>query len=88
MLKKSVSEGGGPVSSLCSRNARSQKTLVGRAQWGTHSGHQGDNINEQAWKNYLWSFAAALLGVRRVLARQGWAGEKSSLFDHPAAVYR
>ena len=24
---------------LCSRNARSQKTLVGRAQWGTHPGH-------------------------------------------------
>jgi hypothetical protein len=27
------------VSPLCSRNARSQKTLVGRAQWGTHPGH-------------------------------------------------
>ena len=28
--------------------------------------------------------AAALLGTRRVLARQGWAGEKSGLFEHPA----
>ena len=28
--------------------------------------------------------AAALLGARRVSARQGWAGEKSSLFEHPA----
>jgi hypothetical protein len=28
-----------PVNPLCSRNARSEKTLVGRAQWGTHPGH-------------------------------------------------
>jgi hypothetical protein len=28
--------------------------------------------------------AAALLGIRRVSARQGWAGEKSGLFEHPA----
>ena len=32
------------------------------------------------------SLAAALLGIRRVLARQGWAGEKSGLFEHPAHV--
>jgi hypothetical protein len=30
--------------------------------------------------------AAALLGTRRVSARQGWAGEKSGLFEHPAGV--
>src|SRR5438874_12443321 len=30
------------------------------------------------------SLAAALLGTRRVLARQGWVGEKSGLFEHPA----
>jgi hypothetical protein len=30
------------------------------------------------------SFAAALPGTRRVSARQGWAGEKSGLFEHPA----
>src|ERR1700675_2958525 len=30
------------------------------------------------------SIAAALLGTRRVSARQGWAGEKSGLFEHPA----
>ena len=30
------------------------------------------------------SLAAALLGKRRVLARLGWAGEKSGLFEHPA----
>jgi hypothetical protein len=30
------------------------------------------------------SLAAALLGTRRVSARQGWAGEKSGIFEHPA----
>jgi hypothetical protein len=30
------------------------------------------------------SFAAALLGTRRVSARQGWVGEKAGLFEHPA----
>ena len=41
------------------------------------------------------SSAAALLGIRRVsdfgelsrAARQGWAGEKSGLFEHPEAVF-
>jgi len=28
--------------------------------------------------------AVALLGTRRVSARQGWAGEKYGLFEHPA----
>ena len=32
----------------------------------------------------LSSRAAALPGTRRVSARQGWAGEKSGLFEHPA----
>jgi hypothetical protein len=31
-----------------------------REQWGTHPGHQS-NVNEQAWKNHLWSLVAALL---------------------------
>ena len=30
------------------------------------------------------SLAAALPAERRVLARRGWAGEKSGLFEHPA----
>ena len=30
------------------------------------------------------SLAAALLGTRRVSARQGWAGEKSGLLERPA----
>ena len=33
------------------------------------------------------SLAAALLGTRRVSARQGWAGEKSGLFEHLAGLY-
>jgi hypothetical protein len=74
------------VSPLCSRNARSQKTLVGRAQWGTHPGHPGDNEHEQVWKYHTCSLAAALHGIRRVSARQGWVGEKSGLFEHPAGV--
>jgi len=77
------------VSPLCSRNARSQKTLVGRAQWGTHPGHPRDNMHEQAWKDHkdhIGSLTAALPGPRRVSARQGWAGEKAGLFEHPAAL--
>ena len=31
------------------------------------------------------SLVAALLGTSRVSARQGWAGEKSGHFEHPAS---
>jgi hypothetical protein len=41
-------------------------------------------MHEHDWKDHLWEFAAALLGTRRVLARQGRVGEMSSLFEHPA----
>jgi hypothetical protein len=78
VLKKSASRGwDGPVSPLCSRNARSQKTLVGRAQWGTHPGHQKiDNITSKLGRTifgrslraFLMSFVvscrAAFLGCR------------------------
>ena len=33
------------------------------------------------------SLAAALPGTRRVSARQGWAGEKAGLFEHPAKIF-
>jgi len=75
------------VSPLCSRNARSQKTLVGRAQWGTHPGHPKDNIHEQAWKDYIGELAAALPAKRRVSARRGWAGENRGLFEHPTGLF-
>ena len=42
------------------------------------------NVHEQAWKDHLWSLAAALLGTKPVSARRGWAGEKAGLFEHPA----
>jgi hypothetical protein len=32
------------------------------------------------------SLTAALFGIRRVSARQRWAGEKSSLFEHSEPV--
>ncbi len=48
------------MSPLCSRNARLEKALVGRAQWGTHPGHPR-NVHEQAWKDHLRLLAAALL---------------------------
>ena len=40
------------VDLLCSRNARSEKTLVGRAQWKIN---QPPSLreNEQAWKEHL-----------------------------------
>ncbi len=34
------------------------------------------------------SLAAALPVERCVLARRGWAGEKSGLFEHPAHIVR
>jgi len=49
------------VSPLCSRNARLEKALVGRAQWETHPGHPRDNVPEQAWKDDLWPLAATAL---------------------------
>ena len=33
------------------------------------------------------SLAAALFAERRVLARRGWEGEKSGLFEHPVVVW-
>ena len=33
-----------------------------------------------------FSLATALLETRRVSARQGWAGEKSGLFEHPEVI--
>jgi hypothetical protein len=38
-------------------------------------------------KSASFILASALLGRRRVLARQGWAGEKSGHFEHPARCF-
>jgi hypothetical protein len=48
------------VSPLCSRNARSQKTLVGPRSGGIIRATLGINIHEQAWKAQRRSLAAAL----------------------------
>jgi hypothetical protein len=74
------------VSPLCSRNARPRKGLVGRAQWGTPPNHPRDKVHEQAWKGSSLVARCGLAWARRVSARQGWAGEKSGLFEHPAAI--
>ena len=60
--------------SPCSRNARSQTPLVGRAQLGS---------SQPPLKAIV---TAALPGIRRVSARQGWAGEKSGLFEHLVVI--
>jgi len=62
-----------PDDLLCSRNARPQKALVGRAQW---------KINQPpSLKGERASLEGALSkrarkGQGRVLARPGWVGEK------------
>jgi hypothetical protein len=48
-----------PDDLLCSRNARSEKTLVGRAQWKIN---QPPSLreNEQAWKDHLYNWTRAV----------------------------
>jgi hypothetical protein len=67
---------------LCSRNARPPKALVGRAQWKIN---QPPSLKREraSLKGSYWLLAAALIGTRRVSARQGWAGETCGLFEHP-----
>ncbi len=82
VLKKSASgRRDGPVSPLCSRNARPQKALVGRAQWETHPGHPGATYTSKlGWiiLNYSLRFClgkGASLGEEAVLADSGREGE-------------
>jgi hypothetical protein len=76
---------------LCSRNAHDRNVLVRRAQWKIN---QPPSLKREraSLEGSYWLLAAALLGTRRVsdfgelsrAARQGWAGETSGLFEHPA----
>ncbi len=50
LLKK---EGMEPDDLLCSRNARPQKALVGRAQWKINQPPSLER-NEQAWKEHVY----------------------------------
>jgi hypothetical protein len=61
MLKQSASrERDSPVSPLCSRNARPQKGLVGRAQRGTHPGHPRTTLTRKLGKTISLLLAALL----------------------------
>ena len=51
-MERKASKVDGPVYPLCSRNARPEKALVGRAQWGTYPAIL-ENVHEQAWRDYL-----------------------------------
>jgi hypothetical protein len=48
-----------PDDLLCSRNARPQKALVGRAQWKINSPHPWRE-NEQAWKEHVYRSTGAV----------------------------
>jgi hypothetical protein len=74
-----------PDDLLCSRNARPQKALVGRAQWKIN---QPPSLKREraSSEELLYLLAAALPEERRVLARRGWAGEKDSHFEHHAEI--
>ena len=64
------------MSPMCSRNARAKKALVGHAQWGTLRVILG-NVHEQAWKDHLYSLAAAL--SRNGESRRAGVGRVRSL---------
>jgi hypothetical protein len=85
MLKKSAS---GVLASLKSSTYRMRLLEVGSTR-GCLSVRQDPLQGRTAHTKcgvYLLasSLAAALLGRGRVSARQGWAGEKSGHFEHPA----
>ena len=46
-LARGTEEGMDPDDLLCSRNARPQKALVGRAQWETNSGHPPGGVTSE-----------------------------------------
>ena len=52
--------------------------------------HTGKELLRQLGVGFASDFdsPAALHAERRVLARRGWAGEKSGLFEHPAMILR
>ena len=59
------------MSPLCSRNARPQKALVGRAQWETHPGHPGATYTSKLGMTIIVHSPAALLDKH---------------FEHPAGT--
>jgi hypothetical protein len=65
----------GPVSSLCSRNARSRTPLVGRAQWETHPDHP--------WKKSTSKLGSAIVSclLRPCLGQGASLGEEAVSAD-------
>ncbi len=79
----------------CSRNAHDQNVLVRRAQLRVDQATL--EIELENWEDARsWDHpchplvsdrsSAVLLGTRRVLARQGWVGEKAGHFEHLAVM--
>ncbi len=68
------------------RQRELERAAILPAQWGTHPGHPGNTYASKLGRGIFIHSPAAFLGTRRVLARQGWAGEKSGLFEHPATI--
>src|ERR1041384_6135461 len=84
MLKKPASRGGWPGRLPCARATRGIKRPSLDARSGGLIRAILGNVHEQAWKDHLYSLAAALPAEQRVLARWGWAGQNRGLFEHPA----
>jgi hypothetical protein len=64
----------------------------GRGSWDdprarATRGLKRPSLDARSWDHPTHPFkvqlAVALLGIKRVSARQGWVGEKSGLFEHP-----
>ena len=85
MLKKSPSHPPGPGAPgrAFSHASFSPRKHPQRSPSGQNCARSSGRAGEKVTPPVL-SSAAALLGTRRVSARQGWAGEKSGLFEHPA----
>ena len=75
----------GPDDLLCSQNAHDQNVLVRCAQWKIN---QPPSLKREraSLEGSSLAFAAALPAERCLLARQGWVGEKSGLFEFPVAT--
>ena len=83
---------------FCARATRGLRRPSLDARGGRSISSHPWSENEQVRWNYLYSFAVALLGTRRILgrrgcfgrfraggrsSRQGWVGEKFGLFENP-----
>jgi hypothetical protein len=73
-LARGTEEGMEPDDLLCSRNARPQKALVGRAQWKINQAPSLER-NEQAWREHIYRLTRAL-EVIPVHPATSWEQEK------------